>query len=321
MKRLAFLAGTAALLAAAHGAGWAWSVHQVEAEFGRWTEARRAEGWTVSAGATVRGGWPLAAELRVPRLSLADAGGAHSWTGDVALRVALSDPGTLRIKPEGEQHVRLGDTSAELAADDARVTVALDRPDAFHIAATGLRVRGRWGELTAASLEGRVTSLGAVLAAREIGLPLRLDGPGRVVAAASLDAALSAPVPPGPTMAQRLLRWTDADGAVQVRHVAVRWGELAVEGAGTASLDAALQPRAEATLRLRGHSAALDSLEAAGALPAGGTLMARTVLGLMAEPVAGGGETVEIPLRLQDGLLAMGQIPLLRLPPVSWPAR
>lgn len=99
----------------------------------------------------------------------------------------------------------------------------------------------------------------------------------------------------------------------------MKWGELNVKGIGTAALDDSLQPRVEGVLRLEGYAAALDAIGGAGLLP-GGALAARAVLELMARRQPDGTETVEVPLRLQGGMVRAGQVPMLRLPPLNWMA-
>lgn len=318
-RRIALAAGVLIALVAAHGAAWAWTVRQLDAGLAQWILLRRAEGWAVSAGQPVPGGWPAAAELLVPGLAVMAEGGAVSWRGDVVLRVTPLDHRRLQVRPVGVQQVQAGDgPPVELAAGLALGLVALDAPDAMDVQAEGVRARLPWGELTLGSLRGRVTREAAALEAEGIGLPAGLGWPlGSMVETVSFEAALSAPVPPDPDPAERARGWRVAGGEVRVRQAAVLWGALDVAGSGTASLDEALQPRAEATLRLKGYDAALDALGGAGLLP-GGALAAKTILGLMAQRTTNGAAEVSIPLQLQDGVVRMGQVPLLRLGPLDW---
>lgn len=311
MRPLRLLLGLALLLLAAHGAAWLWTTRQLDAGFAQWTDAMRTQGWTVAAGAPVRGGWPLAADLVVPTMSL--DGGGLSWSGDaVRLRIAPLAPGTLQIRPEGVQRLRLaGMPEVQVVADTMLGLVPLDAPDTADLSATGVRAATAWGELAVAALNGRTTPLSATMEASGIGAPAGSGG-----AEASFDAALSEPVPPGRSAARRARQWRDAGGTLTIRQMAVRWGEFRAEGSGMGRLDASLQPQAEASLRLTGYGMALRALGEAGLVSASGAMAANAVLGLMARPSGG---TVDVPLVLQDGVIRMGQIPLLRLPPLSWP--
>ncbi len=310
------LLGVALLLLAAHGAAWLWVTRQIDTGFTQWMDAMRAQGWTVAAGSPVRGGWPLTADLVVPALSL-DSGGL-SWTGDaVRLRIAPLAPGVLQVQPEGVQRLRgPGMPEIRVEADAMLGLVPLDAPETADLSAVGVRAATAWGDVTVAALSGRIGPLSAAADARGIVLP---GGPGRAVTEASFDAVLSHPIPPRRSITRRAALWRDAGGVLTVRQAALRWGELSVDGSGTGRLDEALQPRAEAMLRLAGHATALDALSHAGVMTAGGAMAAKAVLGLMSRPAAGG-TVVDVPLVLQDGVVRMGQIPLLRLPPLSWPA-
>ena len=49
---------------------WHWAEGQLEQGFADWTRAAAGVGWRVHAGATSRGGWPLAAALSVDDFSM-----------------------------------------------------------------------------------------------------------------------------------------------------------------------------------------------------------------------------------------------------------
>lgn len=313
MRPLRLILGFAVLLLVGHGAAWLWTTRQLDRGFAQWSDVMRAQGWTVAAGDSLRAGWPLAADLVVPGLSL--DGGGLSWTGDaVRLRITPLAPGTLQIRPEGVQRVRiagLGDT--EIVADTMLGLVSLDAPDTADLSATGVRATTPWGELTVAALSGRTTPVAATMRANGIGAAAGSDA----AAEASFDAVLSEPVPPDRNSARRATLWRDSGGSLTIRHLALHRGELRVAGSGMGRLDASLQPQAEGSLRLTGYGSALTALTQAGFVSASGAMAANAVLGLMGRPNGG---TVDVPLVLQDGVVRMGRIPLLRVPPLIWPA-
>src|SRR5690242_10376622 len=98
MRRvLIFLLAVTVVLALAHTLLWRWAVQRMESEFANWVTEERVQGWTVTSGEPVPGGWPLAAQLTVPDLSItggaADIPGGLAWSADrVVVGVALAHP-------------------------------------------------------------------------------------------------------------------------------------------------------------------------------------------------------------------------------------
>lgn len=320
-----------AVVALAHGAVWLWAVRELERGYAAWADAMRAEGWGVAAGSPGWGGWPSAARLLVPGLRL--AGGGVAWQAErVVLEVAPSRPHLLRVRPHGAQNLRVADGPLlPLRAGRLELDVPLDGRDAAGLRADDLRLGSPRGEWTAARLLARVAPLALAVDASGVGVPEGSLGPSPggpdrapdpAVERLRFDAALTVPVPPGPTPARRAAAWQAAGGRVRVDGLdarwSPRWGAGGVTGGGEAWLDPALQPVARARVRLSDYAAALDALAAAGVLSPGGAAAAKAVLGLMAEP-GPGGPSVQVPLRLEGGVIGMGRVPLLRLPALAWP--
>lgn len=333
MKRRLLLPLLAALavLAVAHGAAWLWAVREVEKGYAAWTDGMRAEGWTVAGGVPARGGWPFAARLTVPGLRL--EGGVFAWQAErVVLDLAVSRPRLLRVLPQGAQSLRFADgPPVPLGAGRFEVDVPLDGRETVDVRAEDVRAGSPWGEWVATQVLARASPLALTVDASGVGLPPGLLGaspgaprqaPDPAVERVRFDAALTLPVPPGPSPTRRAAAWQAAGGRLRVEGLearwSARWGGLGVTGDGTVWLDAALQPVAQARLRLSGYAAALDALAASGALAPGGATAAKAVLGLMAEP-GPGGPSVQVPLRLDGGVIGMGLVPLLRLPALAWP--
>src|SRR5689334_12322928 len=112
-RRLWFLAAILLLSAGAHAFYWRWTERRLEEGAAAWFAERRAAGWTATAGAARRGGWPFAATVTLPAVSLSggepDIPGGITWTAERAvLRVSLLNPQTLAIDAEGTQHIRVG---------------------------------------------------------------------------------------------------------------------------------------------------------------------------------------------------------------------
>ncbi len=101
------------LVAAAQVAYWKVAADQLKAGYRSWATARITEGWDVASGPLAIGGWPRAATLTVPDLTLRHAGPTIPGTLDVAaadvmLSVSLFEPTHLRLSISGPTHVRAG---------------------------------------------------------------------------------------------------------------------------------------------------------------------------------------------------------------------
>jgi hypothetical protein len=342
------LATALALLAAADAVLWHFAVTWLEADLALWQAQRRAAGWTVASGPPVRGGWPWAARLEIPLVTVtggqADLPGGLSWRGgQVGLTVTLLRPRLLVVTVGGVQDVRLGGlppfsfTTERFALE---IPLGPDLPArSAAVGAAGLRVRTPAGEATIASLAGQGEARSAAgpgqpmllfaASADSIALPDLGWALGPRIAAASLDATLVGPVPPGTGPGSRAAAWRDGGGTLDVRRFAVGWGPLGLTGSATLGLDAQLQPKGDATLRIVGAAATLDALAAARTITPRAAQAAGGVLALFARapegggpplvPEGGGPPQIEVPLTLQDRTVALGYFPLVRIPAWVWP--
>jgi hypothetical protein len=74
------------------------------------------------------------------------------------------------------------------------------------------------------------------------------------------------------------------------------------------------------TLHLRGQGEALDAMAAGHVITPAAARAAGAVLGLLAHaPPDGGAPVVDVPLTLRERTLAMGLMPLARVPELVWP--
>ncbi len=133
----------AALLLIVHGLGWLWLTAQLEEGFAAWAAARRAEGWQVAHGPPARGGWPWAASLHLPGLSLEDglAGrpGGLAWRAEdgVRLSLAAARPERLEVALAGRHGLRLGEGRA-MPGQAGRLSLLLPVAGLRQAAAEGL---------------------------------------------------------------------------------------------------------------------------------------------------------------------------------------
>jgi hypothetical protein len=333
------------LLAAADTFYWHLVMRNLEEGFAAWLAARSASGWTATAGQPLRGGWPLAATLTVPGVSLkggdSDIPGGATWTADrVVLRVALLRPGLLEVASDGMQRLRLADgPEIPYRADRLRLTLPLHSgapPRSAEVTARNLRAGMPGGgdvpvSLTVGSLDLSLEirlaaqagepAVAFSLNAEAVGLPLpiaRTLGPR--IASLALQGALDGPLLRTRSLVQRAAGWRDAGGTLEVQQLAVNWGPLDVTASATLTLDEQLQPMGAASARIVGYAETLDALAAHGAISRSAATAAKAVLSLLAHaPDDGTAPDVEVPLTLQYRTLSMRQVPLVRLPELDWP--
>ena len=332
--RARYVALVAALGVAAIGyvAFWFWAAGAAEQSVVRWAEARRAEGMEVGWGNLSVGGFPFRLEVSVegPRMAAPRHPLTPEWRG--ARVVAYAHPWNLR-------HVLAsfeGDHALSFLEGDSRRSISLrartwlaswqagpeGRPkrisiDLHDVQATDsaapeptraarLQLHVRPGQAPNALADIAMKASSIVLPKAQA-LPL-----GPEIGAAELDATLMGPLPEG-GYPQAVLRWRDGGGVVEVRRIAVEWGEVSVEASGTLALDAATRPEGAFTAEVRNHRELLDELIAAKALSTDDGRLARAALDLLA---AAGGGALAVPVTAQNGKLWLGPVAVARLNPL-----
>lgn len=339
------LLGALLVLIAGDALYWRIAENSLEAGFLAWMDARRAAGWTATAGPPVRGGWPLAATLSVPDVSLTggepDIAGGLTWSAArLVLRIQLLRPRRLEVALHGMQHLRLADgPDVPYTADRLGALLPLQAgapPRSFTITASSLRAgiptgTGATSALTVGSLHlhgelrpGAQSGEPAValsLSAEAIGLPPDMAWPlGPRIASITADGALDGPLPRGRGLAARAADWRDGGGTLDIQSLALNWGPLDLSASATLALDDQLQPMGTGTARVIGYAETLDALAAHSVLSRSAATAAKAVLSLLAHvPDDGGAPDVEVPLTLQYRTLSMRQVPLVRLPELDWP--
>ena len=318
-RRAATVIASVVLLAfAAHGAAWFIACRRLEQGAADAVIQARAEGWAVSSGAPRRAGWPLAAEIDYPDLVV--AGGPESFPPELTwraealrLRLSLAAPATLVVEPAGRQTLQAAGLPA-LPFSARRMALSLPLT-------SGAPPTAAIDALTASVGGGALTVHDAALTFPARAASAELHGIGLPAGAPPIDlfradAAMTRPVPPGATPAERARAWRDAGGSVALSNAALRWGKLEASGSGTLGLDDQLQPRAEGTIEATGLPAALDELARSGALPPAAATAAKAVVAILAAPAPGA--PVRLPIELRDGRLAVAHFPLLRFPLLEW---
>lgn len=321
-RRLLPLLVVLVLLGAALSGLWYWADGLALRQWDAQVAALRAQGIGLESGPPVRAGFPVALGLDVPdvrvELPEGEVPGGATWRAErLAVRVEATHPGTLLLRPGGAQSIRLGGLPpVPYEAEALQVAVPLDGGDAV-LRARALRSAGPLPVLLG-GVEARLGAAALRFDAETVELPGTSLSPGGPV---SLDAALTTPLPPpSPDPLRRLAAWRDAGGAVVLRRLLLRWGNLDAQAEGRAGVDARLQPVAEGRIKLRNGTEAVAALASAGFLAPGQALASRAALGLLSRPAPGGGPPeAELPFTLRDGILTVAGIPLARVAVPGWP--
>lgn len=330
------------LVGGGYTAWWYVLARRVESGFTDWAAARRAEGWTISVGASRLAGWPLAARLDLSDVRLRggppELPASISWdAARLGVQVAPFDLTTLVLLPRGEQRIGLaGGPALALEGRLLRGQLSLEHaapPWPLEVTAEAVRAHPAPGGADA--LIGRIAAHGELdptasaaasalvftVEADRIELPPGRPWPlGERIETISGEAAISGPVPPAGSSSARAEQWQAAGGAAVLRWGTLHWGPLNASATGRAALDRTLQPVADGTARLTGWAQALDVLAAHHVIPDHAAMTAKAVVSLLAETPAGGGPSVlTVPFSARDGVLSIRQIPLMRLPALEWP--
>ena len=310
-----------ALLVSLDSVAWFWVTGRMMAEWETWRSQALANGLRIQSAPPVRGGWPFLAEVTLAA-PVVD-GGLAAWSADtVRLSVSPLHPTSLAIAAQGQQTLHFdGLPAISITARGLIATIPFSDPQQITLE----------GHSITASLAGRMLEIG-VLAGGLDPAGLHIAASHLTIPAAGLPfggaidrvtAHLYATVPlPLPGMAQAApdamaAAWAHAGGQIVVDEASVLWGALDAQGHFTVRLDSALQPEASGTLHMTGYHEAVEALVRAGTIGRNAARVTTTVLDMMAtstDPAI-----VDVPLTLRGGSIAMGAIPLLRIPALTWP--
>jgi hypothetical protein len=335
-------------LAGADFAFWRVAIVRLQKGFDAWAAAETRAGWTVSAGKPVPGGWPLAATLTLPDLTLTAADTALpvpvTWrTDEAALRLDLVSPTTLRIVPSGQESIRLGSgpavpytaenlaLSIPLAGQGSTVRAELSgggirglKGDRVDASGFGIALLSAHLEATPGAAAGQ-TALAWELAAESVTVRPGAASPlvaafGDRMPSVVFEGTLSGPLPPPGDPAERARQWRDAGGRLGVSRFVLGWGTLGLHGRGTFSLDDALQPAGSGEVEVIDYPAALDSLAHSHAIGTGAVVSARAVLSVVSHAQDNSDErAADLSFELKDRTLSVEQFPLAKVARLQLP--
>lgn len=342
-----FLVVLAAAGVAGGGAAyWHFIAGEVEDRLAQWEAERRADGFTINHGPVARAGFPFALTFDTKGLEIARGGELplswraealsarlNPWTLDDAIldfpgRHALVAPIEGRPRPidvllgEGRLDVLLaGPRPSAAALTLARVEAKLaDTDEQYRVASARVVARRPPSAKTPAAPAPDDVSLETETRILGLALPPQRAGPlGPEISTVNMLANVIGLPPAAPTQAEAQ-RWRDAGGYVEIKEAQVVWGKVDIRGAGTARLDAALQPDVRIDGRVRGVDALIDALVAAGQMRASDAILAKGVLLGLSRPAEDGGPPVlRVPISVREGnRVYLGPVRVWRLPPLPW---
>lgn len=113
--------------------------------------------------------------------------------------------------------------------------------------------------------------------------------------------------------------WRNGGGHITINHFNFTKGTLKGEGAGTFTLDQALQPSGMINARISGHIEYLDFLVQKGMVDKRDAMLASTILGGLSSPDDETGiNHMDIGVSLQNQTLYAGPLAVARLPALYW---
>ncbi len=331
-----------AALSIAYVVFWLFMAGELRDGVARWSEARRAEGYTVLFSRLRISGFPfvLRLDLERPGLGAPDGGVPWTWEGERAVAemrpwnlrhvdIDLSGAHTLGLVVAGRPVTYTGmagnltgvlvmagawPSSAEIHIKDLDLSTAdgAERVVVKRADLTARRTVGKTSDDPGSTLDVR-------LRAEDVRVPERLSLPlGNHLARLTVVAGLLGPIPAGP-WPQSLATWRDEGGTVEVERLGITYGPLSAQATGTVALDGDMQPIGAFTAKVQGFRETVDALRKRGLVRRRDAVTAKLVLGALARtPKGGGPPTLNLAITVQNRTLFAGPVPLARLPAVDW---
>jgi hypothetical protein len=327
-----------AFAAIAWSIGWVLLSIQLRASIDGWMDYRRSVGDRLTHGDRVLDGFPLTIRFTYVDVIWGRTDGqrelmtatdtlvisARPWepftlhlgspgpvTGawqapSLTVGLTASDAaGAIRFAPGELDHLTL-DLRHAVAIDRQRQVIA--RADRLQVEADPTPARQDGGDIPA-TLQFFVSA--DALEPTDILTPnLPFEGPADGRIRASVRGPLPISLDP-PSLAL----WRDAGGVIDVEHLGLNWRPLDLTADGTFTLDGMMRPEGAASAEMRGLPAMIDRAVDRGLLAEDVAALLRLATAAFSRTGSDGGSpSVQAPLTLQDGRLAVGPFKILKIP-------
>ncbi len=318
---------------------WSHMADQVAAQADAWIEGQRRQGREVAYEKRRIWGFPYRLSLTLtkptwsdPRQPLAPRIDAEELTAHLQIWQRehvifdLSGRQTVIWRDSGT------DRRASLTSERFRASLVLDGAGNWLRIATDLTkprlqgptegvLRGEWAAgkllLHARRAENVPPSLDLAMQADQAVLPPQAQKPfGRELQTLRLTGNLRGGFH-GTTLEDLLASWRDGGGVIDFSTMALKWGELQLDGTGSLTLDRDFRPLGAMSGKTSGALEVVELLEANGLTTPQQAATARAALLTSNERLNNNGQPIrDMALTAQDGQLSLGPVPLLNLPSV-----
>lgn len=321
------LVGIVVLLGIALSGVWLGWAYMLERGFATWLEARRAEGWVAEATLIDTTGYPTRFKTVATNLDLADPATGLAWRlPQIAFQAVAHDPTDIEVVVPPAFTVASPDQRISVRSATIRASTAVD---------PGPSLRLRRADITLAGIDLRSTAgwdaelTNGLLRTERVAddeTRQRIDFSATEVRPAQPIRAMLDPAGVLPDTISELLVSADVafdrpwdrraleDRRPQIRDIDLSrvraiWGDAELEAAGKLTVDAEGVPTGEITVRATNWRDIFTVLENAGLVPEAFARALETVLESLAG-MSGSPDTIDAPLRLSNGFISFGPIPL-----------
>ncbi len=307
---------------------WAVGSAGATAAFETWFEARRADGWVAEYDELSTKGFPNRFDTTFDDVALADPDTGLAWEAPFFQVFALSyKPNHIIAVWPNSQLIATPLAKYDVASDDMRASL-VTRPapglplERLTLTARGLAVQPDTADqpttadtLTLAAERGTAADSSYRLGLSADGFAPALDWRVRIDPGDTLPEtlqALSVDMTVDFDKPWDLSAIEDArpqPRRIDLKLAEARWGRLELQAAGEVTVDAAGLPTGTVTVKARNWRDILRLAVESGALPQGFAGTLEDGLSLVSQ-MAGNPKTLDIPLRLSDGRVYLGPVPL-----------
>lgn len=324
MRKLVGIVVLVAIVLSGVWLGWAYVL---ERGFASWLEARRSEGWVAEATRIDTTGYPARFTTVATNLDLADPATGLAWRlPQITFQAVAHDPTDIQailppaftVASPGERISVRSATFRASTAVDPGPSLALRRAD-ITLAGIDLRSTAGWdaaltnGLLRTERAADDDTLQRVNFTASEVrpAEPVRaLLDPARVLPGTISELAVTADVGFDRPWDRRAIE--DRRPQIQtidLTRIRAIWGDAELEAAGQLTVDSTGVPTGEITVRATNWREIFAVLQNAGVIPQTFARALESVLESLAG-MSGSPETIDAPLRLSNGFISFGPIPI-----------
>jgi len=313
---------------------WFTASHYVQKQVEQWADQQVAQGSTAAFETMDITGFPsrIIMTMVKPHFDGIVFDERVAWRGEhVTITTRPWAPWRLQVEAPGRHDFSLGaglNVKGNVETLRANIVTGSELPEHLTLNLAGVDLAGdaqvlmdalqvtfKHNDQITASGEG----LSIELAGTNLTLPLRGGwGLGNTIANVETLLKVNGPVKLG-ALRDRLTTWRDVGGMVAVERLKMRAGPLAIAAAGTASLNANMQPVATLSAKIEGLFQVLGILRKQGIVRDGDAVLATMVLSALSKRPPGGGKpSINLAVKLADRKLMLGPVPVLSVPEINW---